>query len=86
MVRVVQRLLWVLETMIERLASSCFKSDDDDVDDDDNDDDDDNEGDDETWKPIGKMLNPSVRADCTCSGLGHWSPIMIMFENFGHWS
>ena len=63
----------MLQTMIERLASSCFKSDDDDVDDDDNDDDDNNEGDDETWKPIGKMLNPSVRADCTCSGLGHWS-------------
>ena len=52
MVRVVQRLLWVLQTMIERLASSCFKSDDDDVDDDDNydddGDDDDNESDDET--------------------------------------
>ena len=78
--------------MIERLASSCFKGDDDedgDNDDDndtDDDDDKDNESDDETWKPIGKMLNPSVRADCTCSGLGHWSPIMIMFENFGHWS
>ena len=34
-----------------------------------------NESDDETWKPIGKMLNPSVRADCTCSGLGHWSQL-----------
>ena len=65
--------------MIERLASSSFKGDDDengdnhDGEDEGNDDDDgdDNESDDETWKPIGKMLNPSVRADCTCSGLGH---------------
>ena len=78
LVRVVQRLLWMLETMIERLTSSRFKGDDDeddDNDDDDDDDGDDNESDDETWKPIGKMLNPSVRADCTCSGLGHWSQL-----------
>ena len=75
----------MLEAMIERLTSSCFKgdddedddNDDDDADDDESDDDDgdDNESDDQTWKPIGKMLNPSVRADCTCSGLGHWSKL-----------
>ena len=67
----------MLETMIERLTSSCFKGDDDEDDDNDDDDDDgdDTESDDGTWKPIGKMLNPSVRADCTCSGLGHWSQL-----------